>query len=151
MGKYEFTDEIKVVNGIALHRIKAITDFWNVKAGELGGFIEKRANLSDEGNARVCDNAEVSGDARVCDNARVCGDARVCDNAWVSDNAEVSDNADYICIKSLGSEYRNTTFFNNKKGGVSVCCGCFHGTLDEFAAKVKETHADNVYAKEYLA
>ena len=139
MGKYEFTDEIKVVNGIALHRIKAITDFGNVKVGELGGFIKKRANLSDEGNAWVSDNAEV------CGNARVYGDARVCDNA------EVCGDADYICIKGLGSEYRNTTFYNNKKGGVSVCCGCFYGTLDEFAAKVKETHADNVYAKEYLA
>ena len=163
MGKYEFTDEIKVVNGIALHRIKAITDFWNIKAGELGGFIEKRANLSDEGNAwvygnaEVCDNAEVSGNAEVYGDARVSGDARVCGNAevygdaWVYGDARVCDNADYICIKGLGSEYRNTTFFNNKKGGVSVCCGCFHGTLDEFAAKVKETHADNVYAKEYLA
>ena len=169
MGKYEFTDEIKVVNGIALHRIKAITDFGNVKAGELGGFIKKRANLSDEGNAWVYGNAEVSGnaevygDARVFGNAevsdnaevfgdaRVCGDARVYGDARVCDNAEVCGDADYICIKGLGSEYRNTTFYNNKKGGVSVCCGCFYGTLDEFAAKVKETHADNVYAKEYLA
>ena len=36
MGKYEFTDEIKVVNGIALHRIKAITDFGNVGADRHG-------------------------------------------------------------------------------------------------------------------
>lgn len=30
-------------------------------------------------------------------------------------------------------------------------CGCFGGTLEEFAEKVKDTHGDSRFAKEYLA
>jgi hypothetical protein len=37
------------------------------------------------------------------------------------------------------------------KTGCEVRCGCFNGTLEEFRARVKETHGDNQYAKEYLA
>lgn len=33
--------------------------------------------------------------------------------------------------------------------GVTVVCGCFTGTLDEFAAKVQETHGDSRYGREY--
>ena len=30
-------------------------------------------------------------------------------------------------------------------------CGCFCGSLDEFAAQVKTTHGDSQYGKEYAA
>ena len=55
-----------------------------------------------------------------------------------------------MCIKGIGSEHRNTTFFKTKDGSISVKCGCFSGTLAEFEAKVKETHGDSKFAKEYL-
>lgn len=58
---------------------------------------------------------------------------------------------EYIFIKGLGSEYRVTTAFKNKSEGVSVKCGCFLGTLQEFEDKVKETHGESKFAKEYLA
>ena len=115
------------------------------------------------GNARVCgnamvyDNAMVSGNAMVFvnavvyGNAEVYGNARVFGNAWVCNDAVIRGNADYLCFKGLGSCCRNTTFFKTKDGGVSVVCGCFNGTLDEFSEKVKETHGDSRFAKEYLA
>lgn len=31
-----------------------------------------------------------------------------------------------------------------------MTCGCFLGTLEEFEAKVKETHGSNVFGREYL-
>ena len=106
MKKFELTSEfITNIFGTKLFRIKALIEFGNVKAGELGGFVEKEENLSQDGNAwvydsaRVYDNARVCGDARVCGNACVCGNARVCDNAcvygnaWVYDSARVYDNA----------------------------------------------------------
>ena len=31
-----------------------------------------------------------------------------------------------------------------------MTCGCFLGTLEEFEAKVKETHGDNLFGREYL-
>ena len=43
------------------------------------------------------------------------------------------------------------TVFRTKDGGVAVKCGCFYGTLDEFAAKVQETHGDSLYGREYQA
>ncbi len=37
------------------------------------------------------------------------------------------------------------------KNGVFIRAGCFWGSRDAFAAKVKETHGDNVHAQEYEA
>lgn len=132
MKKFELTTESITFLGRTLFRIKALISFGNVKAGELGGYIEKEGNLSHEGNAWVYGDAEVYGDAWVCDNARVCG------------------NADIATISGFGSEYRTTTFFRTKNDEIAVKCGCFYGTLAEFREKVKETHGDNRYVKEYL-
>ena len=94
MKKYELCLDKKIsAFGITLFRIKALISFGNVKAGEIGGYIEKEENLSQSGNAWVSDDAQVSGDAQVFGDARVCGDARVYDNAWVYGNARVYDNA----------------------------------------------------------
>ena len=78
MKKFELTSEfITNIFGTKLFRIKALIEFGNVKAGELGGFVEKEENLNHEGNAWVYGNAEVYGNARVYGNASVCDDARV--------------------------------------------------------------------------
>ena len=235
MKKYKLTEETKHIGFGTLYRICAIRDFGDVKAGDMGGWIESEKNLSHEGNAWVYDNARVSGDALVCGNARVFGDAQVCgdaevrdnalvcgnakvcgdalvcgnarvfgdaevcgnaevrDNALVCGDAEVRDNArvcgnakvcgdakvrdnalvcgnakvhgnaevcgdaqvcganDWVEINNIGSRNSVTTFYRNKDKGISVSCGCFSGTLEEFVKAVKETHGDNQYAKEYMA
>ncbi len=132
MEKFELTTNTKMYFGKKLFQIKALVSFGNVKEGELGGYIEKEENLDHDGNAWVYSNAEVYG------NARVYGDA------------EVSGNADYAIIKGFGREYRPTTFFRCKDKKVRVRCGCFYGTIEEFRAKVKETHGESKLAKEYL-
>ena len=68
--KYEFTGETKDWLGTTLHRIRALVAIASlgVRAGDLGGWIEKEFNLS-----QVYGNAWVSGDARVYGNARVYG------------------------------------------------------------------------------
>ena len=97
--KYELSNEATKFNGVILHRIKALKDFSDVKAGDLGGWIEKEQNLSQigdawvGGNAKVYANAKVYGNAVVCDNANVFDDAAVCGNAMVYDNAEICGNA----------------------------------------------------------
>jgi hypothetical protein len=40
--------------------------------------------------------------------------------------------------------------FKTKNGDIYVCCGCFRGSLKEFEEKVKETHGNTKYAKEYF-
>ena len=138
MKKFELTTESITFLGRTLFRIKALISFGSVKEGELGGYIEKEENLSHEGNAWVYGNAKVCGDAEVCGNAEVYGDARVCGDA------------DIATISGFGRKYRTTTFFRTNDNDIFVKCGCFFGTLDEFRKKVKETHGDNKYAKEYL-
>ena len=93
MKKYELTSETKVFLGKTLYRIKALVQFGNVNAGDLGGWIEKEENLSQSGNAWVYGDARVSGNAWVYGDARVSGNAEVSGNARVSGNAEVSGNA----------------------------------------------------------
>ena len=97
----------------------------------------------------------VSGDARVGGKALVGGDAWVGGNALVSGNALVYGNAlvkgtrDIYWIPCIGSRDGTTTFFRNANNGISVSCGCFYGTIDEFAAAVTKTHGDNEHAQAY--
>lgn len=144
MKKYELTKETKVIGGKTLFRIRALRSFGDIKAGDLGGFIENERNLSHEGNAWVGDNAKVNGYAQVGGNARVGGYARV------SGDGLINSNNDYLCEQGLGSHNRSASFFKCKDGHIHVLCGCFDGNLDEFENKVKEEHSNSKYAKEYL-
>ena len=152
MKKYEFTGETKVIAGVTLKRIRALISFGFVVKGEIGGFIESEKNLSHDGNAWVADNARVAGNAWVAGNARVTGNAWVTGNARVTDNAMVTGNADYMLIGGIGSRNDFTTFYKDIDGGISVRCGCFYGTIEEFREKVEETHGtDTKHAKVYQA
>ena len=71
--KYELTSDTATHFGTILHRIRALRDFGDVEKGDLGGFVESEANLSNEGNCWVSGNARVSGDARVYGRAEING------------------------------------------------------------------------------
>ena len=177
--KYELTDETVRINSIILHRIKALTDFGDVDAGDLGGWVESERNLSHDGNAWVYDNARVygnarvsgnalvygdalvygnarvygdalvSGNARVYGNAWVSGDARVYGNAWVSGNARVGSNGHLLQVGPIGSRNEYTTFFRAKDNAIAVVCGCFCGSIEDFEARVREIYGDSKYGEEY--
>jgi carbonic anhydrase/acetyltransferase-like protein (isoleucine patch superfamily) len=97
MKKYELLG-VKTL-GRGLYRIRALKDFSDVKAGDLGGFVESELNLSQEDNcwvydsALVTENAYVFGNARIFDHAAIFGDARVCRDAHVFGSAQVFGNA----------------------------------------------------------
>ena len=97
--KYELTDETLEWCGHTLHQIKALKYFGNVKKGDMGGFVEKEDNLSQNNdcwvydNAKVFGNANVSYDAQVYDNAEVYGIARVFESAEIYGNAKVYGDA----------------------------------------------------------
>ena len=137
MKKYEFTGETKTVNSllrtITYRRIRAKVAFGMVEAGEVGGWIEKEENLSDDGDAWVSGNAKVSG------------------NAEVSGNAKVLKTTNIFVIGPAGSRNAYTTFYRDKDNEISVRCGCFCGKLDKFLRKVSETHGANKYAMVYQA
>ena len=101
------------------------------------------------GDARVLGNATVYGNASVLGDSEVLGNARVSGDAVVRGNARVCDSNDFMWVSNIGSRDDTTTFFKNKHGGISVSCGCFSSTLEEFETAVTETHGSNHYAEEY--
>ena len=127
MKKYRLTNETKTFFGRTLHRIECIEAFADIEAGENGGWVEKESNLSQIGNAWVY------------------GDAQVYGNAWVSGDY------DYLLIGPIGSRNAYTTFFCDAYGKIIVSCGCFSGDLEQFTAKVAETHGDNQHGRAYKA
>lgn len=124
--KYELIDETQEWNGRILHRIRALADFGDVKAGELGGWIEKEENLSH------------NGDAWVFGDARVCGDA------------EIFKTSDYFTSGPIGSRNDTITFFRCKDGKIRATTGCFYGDLDQLEAAVRSKHKNNNYAQAYM-
>ena len=117
MKKFELTSETIINNGKTLYRIKALIDFSNIKAGELGGFVEKESNLYHKGNAWVYGNAKVSGDAKVSGNACVSGNTCISGNARVYGNAEVYGNA---CVSGNARVYGNACVYGNAKVSVNA-------------------------------
>ena len=99
--KYEFTGETKKVGDITVRRIRLLVDIEyeemsnrsKIKAGTVGGWIEREGNLSHEGRCFVADDACVYGHAFVKDDALVAGDAQVYGFASVTLQAFVHDHA----------------------------------------------------------
>ena len=163
MNKYRLrTDLTKVWGDKTLRAIQALTDFGDVKKGDIGGYVESAYNLSQEGtswiygdavvfgdarvlhDAKVYDNAVVSGNACIFGSARVYdeamvyggaevyGNARVSGNAIVSGKAEVCSDEDFYVSKNIWSSGRYFTYTRSNR---MWKVGCFFGTGDELIAK----------------
>ena len=86
---------------ITLYAIKAARDIhrFHVEAGDIGGFVQSEANLSQDGDAwieygaKVYENALVSENALVGGYSKVAGNAKIFGNAKLRDHAEICDNA----------------------------------------------------------
>jgi UDP-3-O-[3-hydroxymyristoyl] glucosamine N-acyltransferase len=108
--KYEIQNQsYRLTDGRKVHRIKALRDFGNVKAGTYGGFVEGDDNLSHDGLCWIADDAMALGRSRVLRDAQlrnracisdwvvitdqcvVCDDARLQDSVFVYDNAVIGE------------------------------------------------------------
>ena len=118
MQKYKFTGITKEVYGRTLNQIVCVTAFASIKSGEIGGYIEKEANLSQDGNAWVYGNA------------KVCGEA-------ILRRGFTEKVTDYIVIGPQGTRSSFATFHLHSN---TVCTGCFVGNLNEFKKAVYKTH-----------
>ena len=126
MKKYEITSEMKPGRfSSKLYRIKSCINFTTVsghevKKGDLGGWVEKEENLSQNGKAWIFDDAEVFGNAVIFGNAIVSGNASVCGNATVFQNALVFGKA---TVYDEAKIYDNAKIFDNAKvfGNARVC------------------------------
>ena len=89
--KFELTDETVKCGEHILHRIKALKNFGHIAKGDLGGYVEKEENLSQEYECWVYGNAKVYGDAYVSDFSSISSNAKIFDNAMVYDHAVITD------------------------------------------------------------
>ncbi len=146
MKKYELTKESMMIQGRELFRIKALVSFGNVKEGEMGGYIEKEDNLSQNGNSWVSGYAKVYGNATVEEYAVVCGKAIVKENAAVGGNALIDGDA---IVRENAIVDGNAWVIGNAEvrghaavGGYAIVGG--HAVVEEYAvvdgnARVRET------------
>ena len=107
----------------------------NLRGADLGGANLRDANLRDAD----LDDADLGG-ANLRD-----ADLRGANLR----GAKIKDKG-ILLIGNIGSRCDCTTIYNTDKG-IYVKCGCFFGTIDEFVAKVKETHKGNEHERDYLA
>ena len=96
--KYEITNIRYDHFGEILYRIRALRDFGDVKAGQLGGYIQAERNLAHEGNCWIY-NALVYHDAVVKGNAKAKG-------GWIWNRAVLRQEAiaDDGCFISCDAE-----------------------------------------------
>ena len=132
--KYEITD-IAHEKYPFLHRIRALRDIGGeVKAGDLGGFVESESNLSFEAgddawlfdDAIACNDAYVDKDATLRGSAAACGNAYVSRGAVLMGHARAEDDA-YIRGAVLTDHARASGFavivHNEDTGGVPALSG----------------------------
>lgn len=125
MKKFELTDDtLHLWNGVVVRRVRALRAFGTVKAGTVGGYVEKESNLSQDGLCWVAENgvvyedgfvaedgvvggcAYVSGRAKVRGQSRVDGAARVKDDTDIYGLAVVSEGAYLIEEAKVGGNSR---------------------------------------------
>lgn len=135
-------DYIKYI-GRTLYRIKALKDFGDVKAGEIGGYIESENNLSHNGECWVYD------DAKVFENAEVYGNA-IINKGYVTGNISMP----YKDIFQHECEYRMLTAILTEDNEILYTIGCQHNiTEKEFLNRIYNKDGgleENHHREEYL-
>ena len=165
MKKYKIRRDLKKeICGRTLYRIEGLINInsW-VEKGDLGGYIQKESNLSQEDeawiyndakvyeNAKVYGNAEVFGDAEVFGNARVCGKAKIYGNAKVYEGAKVYENTEvYGNAQVFGNAevFGNALVYRDAKvcgeanlfGDVKVCGDTIENNKDIYNISVNDIY-----------
>ena len=121
-GKYELSDETKTLDdGVVVYRIRALVDFGDVKAGDLGGWVESERNLSQETKfdqkCWIYDDAMAIGCSRVMHHAKLRDRSRLLGFAVASSDTEL-----------MGDEFVGGRFLVQDTIGVEIDGVCKVGT-----------------------
>ena len=130
--KYEFTGETKGFDGHILRRVRY------PETGELGGWIESEANLSQEGTARVCGEAQVRGEAWVYGKAQVRGEAQISGKAQVSGGA----------WDESPLQIQGTRFFVSVSSHNSLAVGCTTKTAAQWLESCETEFAKHMFTEQ---
>ena len=68
--------------------------------------------------------------------------------ANLRDAGKLTSIDDVLIVGPIGSRSAHTQIYRTDNG-IYVKCGCFFGTINEFASKVHETHQENKYERDY--
>lgn len=96
-------------------------------------------------NCSDCSCCRNCSDCHNCHNCHYCRDCSNCHNC-----SDFNINPQRYVTPKVGSRDDNTTIYW-VGNDVQVVCGCFRGNVDEWEAKIKETHKYNEkHLKDYL-
>ena len=125
MKKYELIKETETCyKRRIMYRIRALKDFSDIKAGDVGGWVCSYNNLSQEGdcwiydNAKCLDDAKMFDDAKMYDNSMMRGNAMMFNNSKMYDRATMFDNSKmYDRAEMFGRAimYDNSAIYDNAK------------------------------------
>lgn len=110
--KYELTNITMEFAGRTLYRIRALKDFSDVKAGELGGWVSNEYNLSQYGNCWIYDNA------KAMDRSRMYGDSAMYDYSKMYNYSAMYDSSEMYGNSAMHNNsemHDNSKMFNNSK------------------------------------
>ena len=100
----------------------------------------------NEAGVKVCpvgDYTDVKNFGERCSFGEQCGFGEQC-------RCEFGVFTNMLTAGGFGRIRRTTYFFKMKDETINVRCSCFAGTLDEWAAQVRETHGESRLARSYL-
>ena len=89
--KYELTDITMKFKGRTLYRIRALKDFRDVEAGDLGGWIQSENNLSQRGDCWIYNEAKCMDNAKIYDNSTMHNNSVMCDFSEMHDYSKICD------------------------------------------------------------
>lgn len=139
--KYRFTGETIEYNDIVLNRIQALVDFFEVKAGDLGGWIEKEENLSQEGDCWVYDESKAMGGTKISGLVFVSESSIIIDSE-ISEHAIISNSKVTSCSIVTGG----TMISDSKISGESyINCHTIQGCELDNVRAVDDTSMFETY------
>lgn len=152
--KFKLTNNTKIVDGITLYQIEAITDSMtqhSVNIGDLGGYVEAEYNLSQEGNCWISDCSMVYGNAMVKDdalldfNSVVFGNSLIRGSAYISNSIIGGNTMVEGSVQIESSDVRSDTLIFGTAYILNTTLVCENETSDDHIENKKTTNKQEIY------
>lgn len=137
--KYELTNSTIKFDGQILCRIKALKDFGDVKAGDLGGYVSDENNLSQNGNCWVYDDAKVYGLGEVRDNATIHQISLIRSSTVTGDSIITGD-----------SRISDTNIKDSKIEDAKICCSDINNSKIKEGIYEGKENEDSLFRSPFL-
>lgn len=137
--KYELTNSTIKFDEQILCRIKALKDFGDVKAGDLGGYVSNEDNLSQNGNCWVYDDAKVYGLSEVRDNATIHQISLIRSSTVTGDSIITGD-----------SKISDTNIKDSKIEDAKICCSDINNSKIKEGIYEGKENEDSLFRSPFL-